>query len=299
LVYDEHDELDGRRDRAHLSALASTPLSHSRLAGQEVSIFGFMNEKSRRRIADLTKERDLLVEQVKSLTLCGVPSELDRTQYSLPPPSRINLWDWTARIANNTESSVLEIGAREVAGKSQCKQRLPLARYTGFDFHPGENVDVVGDAHRLSDYFAANSFDVVYSAAVYEHLAMPWVVAEEIAKVLRPGGVACILTHFSYSEHEMPWHFFQFNSTGLEALFNEHLGFKTVESGKELPMVGRFAYDCPEDHAGKPIPNLYCSSYLVTRKTKDVFNGDKSVEFRWRDALAAIYGATRYPAPAP
>lgn len=259
-------------------------------------LFEFFSVQSRR-VAALTEERDALARKVEALTLCGAPSERDRTLYALPAPSRVNLWDWLVGFANNSDSSVLEIGAREVAGKSQCKQRLPLARYTGFDFHPGANVDVVGDAHRLSDYFAPDSFDVVYSAAVYEHLAMPWVVAEEIAKVLRPGGVACILTHFSYSEHEMPWHFFQFNSTGLEALFNEHLGFKTVEAGKELPMVGRFAYDCDADHAGKPIPNLYCSSYIVTRKIADVFHGDPAGEFRWRDALAAIYGASQYPAP--
>jgi SAM-dependent methyltransferase len=163
---------------------------------------------SSRRIAQLTRERDALASKVEALSLCGAPSERDRTLYTLPPPSKVNLWDWLAGVANNSQSCVLEIGAREVAGKSMCKQRLPLARYTGFDFHPGAQVDVVGDAHRLSDYFAPNSFDVVYSAAVYEHLAMPWVVSEEIAKVLRPGGVACILTHFSYSEHEMPWHFF-------------------------------------------------------------------------------------------
>jgi SAM-dependent methyltransferase len=252
---------------------------------------------SSRRIADLVRERDVLARKVEALTLCGEPSERDRELYERPAPSKVDLWQWVAGIANNDASSVLEIGAREVAGKSMCRQRLPLARYTGFDFHPGAHVDVVGDAHRLSDYFAPNSFDVVYCAAVYEHLAMPWVVSEEIAKVLRPGGVACVLTHFSYSEHEMPWHFFQFNSTGLEALFNQRLGFETVEAGKELPMVGRFAVDCDAHHAGKPIPNLYCSSYIVTRKVVDVFNGAAEGEFRWRDALAAIYCSSQYPAP--
>jgi SAM-dependent methyltransferase len=243
----------------------------------------------------LIKERDLLAQRAKELMLCGAPSELDRTLYSIPAPPTVNPWEWLSGFANNKDSSILEIGSREVVGKSVCKTRLPLAKYTGFDFHQGENVDVVGDAHRLSDYFAPNSFDVVYSAAVFEHLAMPWVVAEEITKVLRVGGVACILTHFSYGEHEVPWHFFQFNSTGLEALFNESLGFKTIYAAKEMPMVGRFAYDCDADHAGKAIANLYCSSYIVTEKNKDIFHGDAAVEFRWRDALDGIYGQTRYP----
>jgi len=189
----------------------------------------------------------------------------------------------------------LEVGSREVVNKSPCRIHLPLSRYTGFDFHAGANVDVVGDAHRLTDYFEPNSFDVVVSFAVFEHLAMPWVVAEEIAKILRVGGVACIYTHFSFSEHETPWHFFQFNSSGLEALFNEPLGFKTIEAGKGMPMVGRFAYDCDAAHAGKLIAHLYCSSYIVTRKVADAFREDTRSPFQWRNALTDIYGTSQYP----
>ncbi len=37
----------------------------------------------------------------------------------------------------------------------------------------GENVDLVIDAHRLSEYFDKESFDLVISFAVFEHLAMP------------------------------------------------------------------------------------------------------------------------------
>jgi SAM-dependent methyltransferase len=244
----------------------------------------------------LLRERDELQQRVQALTLCGAPTELDRTLYSIQPPLPFDPWEWLAGFANTPASTILEIGAREVVGKSAFKARLPLASYTGFDFHAGPNVDVVGDAHRLSEHFAANHFDVVYSTAVFEHLALPWIVTEEIAKLLKVGGVACISTHFSWSEHEMPWHFFQFNNTGLEAMFNQRLGFETIASGKEMPMVGRFSYDCDKDHAGKPIANLYCSSYIITRKVRDVFGGDKPQGFAWRDALDGVYGGSQYPA---
>lgn len=268
------------------------------------SLFG-LGHVSSREIEALRAERDLLLgerglleRRIDELTLCGAPSEKDRTLYQMSIPLKFDLWDWLADMANKESSEVLEVGSREVVGKSRCKERLAKANYTGFDFHAGPNVDVVGDAHRLSRYFSGKKFDVVYSAAVFEHLAMPWVVAEEISSVLRVGGVACIATHFSFSEHEMPWHYFQFNSTSLEVLFNADLGFETVAAGKELPMVGRFAYDCDADHAGKPIANLYCSSYIVTKKVREGQAGGSSDRFDWRGALSGVYGDTQYPADA-
>lgn len=46
-----------------------------------------------------------------------------------------------------------------------------------------------GDAHYLFSYFEdGKKFDLIFSSAVFEHLAMPWKVAEEISKMLRCGG---------------------------------------------------------------------------------------------------------------
>src|SRR5689334_1506132 len=96
---------------------------------------------------------------------------------------------WVQRIVaecNRPGMCVLEIGSREVTGPSSWRPQFNRARYVGFDFHPGPNVDVVGDAHRLSTHFAdVVPFDAVLSVATFEHLATPWVVATEIARVLR------------------------------------------------------------------------------------------------------------------
>ena len=67
-------------------------------------------------------------------------------------------------------------------------------RYVGVDVHPGPNVDVVGDAHRLSQ-LVDGPFDAVYSISTFEHLAMPWKVVLEINRVLRDGGLLFTATH--------------------------------------------------------------------------------------------------------
>lgn len=186
---------------------------------------------------------------------------------------------------------ILEIGAREVTGAYGLRHRLRHAEYVGFDYYAGGNVDVTGDAHQLSR-LVDGRFDVVYSTAVFEHLAMPWVVAEEIARVLKPGGLVFIETHFSYSSHERPWHFFQFSDMGLRALFSPALRFECVEAAMQNPIVGRFSWYADRYLRLQPVTGLYCHASIVARKVRDV------EDFDWRAApLEEVAAGTRYPPP--
>lgn len=80
------------------------------------------------------------------------------------------------REVNEHRMRVLEIGGRLQSSHSlDWRQYMHNASaYIGFDIHPAPLVDVVGDAHRLSDHFAPGSLDAIWSAAVIEHLRMPW-----------------------------------------------------------------------------------------------------------------------------
>jgi SAM-dependent methyltransferase len=93
-------------------------------------------------------------------------------------------------IGNRPGMRVLEIGSREVTGPSNARNEFAKAEYVGFDYYSGDNVDVVGDAHKLSSYFGqGEKFDIVYSSACFEHFAMPWLVAVEISKLLKVDSV--------------------------------------------------------------------------------------------------------------
>jgi hypothetical protein len=63
---------------------------------------------------------------------------------------------------------------------------------------------------------------------------MPWLVATEIAKLLKVGGVLFVETHFSFSSHERPWHFFQFSDMALRVLFSPALGMECIEAGMSV-----------------------------------------------------------------
>lgn len=56
----------------------------------------------------------------------------------------------------------------------------------GFDIFPSPATDIICDGQNLA--FQDNSFDVVLSSQVFEHLPKPWIGATEVARVLRPGG---------------------------------------------------------------------------------------------------------------
>lgn len=197
-------------------------------------------------------------------------------------------------IGNKPGMRILEVGSRVVSHKSTiAREELRNAEYVGFDYYPGDNVDVVGDAHKLSSYFDKNEqFDIIYSSSCFEHFAMPWVVATEISKLLKVGGIVCIETHFSHSAHERPWNFFQFSDMGLKVLFSKALGFECIESGFSNPIVGRFSAKADKYLRYSPVRNLYCHSEYLGRKVKEVEG------FDWGNVdLDDVVGDTKYPTP--
>lgn len=237
-----------------------------------------------------------LVQEFATKLAHGAPSLLDRGFYDLNRLPRLArhglIHEWIGERFNTPNSRVLEIGSRAVCSDSLWTQYFPDCDYVGFDVLPGTNVDVVGDAHFLTSFFPPSRFDAVISFAVFEHLAMPWLVAEEIARVLKVGGVVAIETHFSYAEHELPWHFFQFNANALAVLFNEVLGFEILDKGMDSPMIGRFAYDAPAYLRGAPVSGLYCHSSIIAKKVRDL--SPESL-YSWRDSLRDVVAGTMYP----
>lgn len=203
-------------------------------------------------------------------------------------------WDnYVGQLNKGEGLRVLEIGSREVTGPSTAREQFANGEYVGFDYYAGRNVDVVGDVHHLSSYFnAGERFDIIYSRACLEHFAMPWIVAEEISKMLKVGGVLFVTTHFSFKSHERPWNFFQFSDMGLRVLFSSSLGFECIEAGMSTPMVGRFSALADKSLRYIPIRGLYSSSEYLGKKVRDVSS------FDWHQvAVNEIVAGTVYPAP--
>jgi len=104
----------------------------------------------------------------------------------------------------------LEIGSR-ARSKIVRKDLIPESwHYTGFDVLPGENVDIVGDAHHLSKLLPHGHFHAVWALSMLEHILMPWKLAIELNKVMELGGIGYFLTHQTWPLHDRPWDFWRF-----------------------------------------------------------------------------------------
>ena len=129
---------------------------------------------------------------------------------------------------NGHNYSVLDIGGR-ARSKVDRRKDFSVSDYVVLDVLPGDNVDVVGDAHILGNFFPPERFDSFYSVSVLEHLLMPWAVVPQINKVLKPGGIGLISTHQTLGMHDLPWDFWRFSDTAWDALFNKETGFEIVD----------------------------------------------------------------------
>lgn len=95
---------------------------------------------------------------------------------------------------------------------------------TTFDVYPSDYTDYICDGHDLC--FADNQFEIITSLAVFEHLYNPFVAAQEMYRVLQPGGnlvgsVAFLEPYHAYS-------YFHMSHLGIQEVL-QRAGFKHIE----------------------------------------------------------------------
>jgi SAM-dependent methyltransferase len=145
----------------------------------------------------------------------------------------------TAIAASAPAGPVLSIGARTLDAESPAGSLVDFGdrRLVGFDIHPGFHVDIVGDAHQLSEMVDPGAYPIIYSASLLEHVAVPWLVAAEIARALPVGGIAVHVAPWLWPTHSQPNDFWRFSDAGLRRLFGPELGFEFLDGGGVFPAV--------------------------------------------------------------
>jgi SAM-dependent methyltransferase len=192
-------------------------------------------------------------------------------------------------------SKLLDIGGRARSGVEYSKM-FHQAECTVLDILPGDNVDVVGDAHVMSNLFPPCSFDAIFSSSVFEHLLMPWVVASEMANVLRMGGMAYIATHQTLGMHDLPWDFWRFSDTAWDGLFNRYTGFEIIGRALDNPQYITPHFWRPEQGERLERAVGYVGSAVLVRKISNARSGWSSVELA--SLIGAPYPETEEPRPA-
>ena len=113
---------------------------------------------------------------------------------------------------------ILDLGSLDVNGSYKEIFDQPAWCYRGLDMAPGKNVDIVLKNPYHWKEVGSNSVDVIISGQAFEHIEFFWISMIEIARVLKPGGLCCIIAPSGGYEHKYPVDCWRFYPDGFSAL---------------------------------------------------------------------------------
>jgi GT2 family glycosyltransferase len=115
---------------------------------------------------------------------------------------------------------VLEVGARDVNGNARSICVAFSKNYFGVDIENGPGVDAIVDANHLAEKFGADSFDVVISTEMLEHV-LDWAnVLFQMLTVLKPAGLLVLTTRsVGFPTHDYPSDHWRFTRQDMLAIF--------------------------------------------------------------------------------
>ncbi len=144
-------------------------------------------------------------------------------------------------ISPMVKGKVMDLGC----GSKPYRSLFDCDEYIGVDFenpghpHLNEQVDVFYDGKTLP--FENNSFDVIFSSEVFEHVFNMHELLVEIKRVLRPGGKLIFTCPFAFPEHEQPNDFARYTSFAVTDLMKT-IGFSIhtcIKSGNAVEALGQ------------------------------------------------------------
>ena len=154
--------------------------------------------------------------------------------------------------------TILDLGSQEVHVNGSYKpifQDVSNWKYVGIDMVAGNNVNIVlNDPYKWSEV-ASNSADVLISGQAFEHIEFFWLSMLEVERVLKPGGICCIIAPSGGHEHRYPVDCWRFYADGFSAL---------ARYARLIPLeVATQWSDLPEYDEGT---NVWHDSVLIAQK---------------------------------
>lgn len=118
----------------------------------------------------------------------------------------------------NENIKVLDIGSTDINGSYKNLFENKNWQYHGADIQSGNNVDIILKNGYDWKNILSNSYDVVISGQALEHIEYFWVTILEIARVLKSGGLCCIIAPSGGVEHKYPLDCWRFYPDGFKSL---------------------------------------------------------------------------------
>lgn len=265
------------------------PLDFSRLPSPDLAaMFGPVALNSRfQATVGLDVSPAEVAEATLLVTLKGrAPVRIDGLGAAVGDPAHELFGRFQELLRQRAPGRLLEVGSRARSGVVRRDLAPPGWEYSGLDVMDGPNVDVVGDAHRLSSLYPRHHFDAIMACSVLEHLMMPWKFVVELNRVLKPGAIGVFTTHQCWPLHDQPWDFWRFSDMAWTGLLNAATGFEIMAARMGEPAFV-VAQKLQPVTAFAEVPAGALASFVLFRKASET-------TLDWPVELAAITN-TAYP----
>lgn len=143
---------------------------------------------------------------------------------------RANILKAITDVIPSFHGNLLDSGCGCMPYKDLILSNQKITNYVGLDIDTGLNYydvkpDVLWDGVKMP--FENNSFDVIMSTEVLEHILNPDIYLLEVKRVLKPDGLFFFTVPFLMPLHEVPHDYYRYTPYSLEMIF-KRVGFTNI-----------------------------------------------------------------------
>lgn len=133
---------------------------------------------------------------------------------------------------------VIEVGSNDVNGSLRSIiEYWGSSKYLGIDIEKGPGVDKICYAEDLIETFGKESFDVVISTELLEHVKDWRKVISNIKNICKPGGIIFITTRsYGFPYHGYPYDFWRYDLEDMKFIFAD-CEILAIENDPDAPGV--------------------------------------------------------------
>lgn len=167
-------------------------------------------------------------------------------------------------------TNILEVGSLDVNGSARpFVEKMNPAHYTGIDISAGPGVDEICDVCGIINKFGAETFDLVISTELLEHVRDWRLAVSNLKRVVKRGGHLVITTRSKgQMYHGYPFDFWRYEADDMKAIFSD---FNILRIEKDSRSPGIFLLmQKPMDFAENDTTNINLYSIITMRRTLNI-----------------------------
>jgi SAM-dependent methyltransferase len=185
---------------------------------------------------------------------------------------------------------IIEVGSYDVNGSLRpiIEAWGTPDEYVGVDIIDGPGVDLICPAEEIIEKFGKESFDIVISTEMLEHVRDWRKVISNIKNICKPNGLILITTRsYGFGYHDFPYDFWRFESVDMTSIFSD-CNILNLQNDKSDPGVF-IKVQKPAKFVEKNLTSIKLYSVIVDKRVNEITERDLQT-FRVYHSLRKIPG---------